>query len=116
VKAIIIEDSATVKFSVTKLLQEHGYDTQAFSSIKEIGLDDRSSEDLSIIILDYELPEANGKTCLNIIRKWWDFKGKVFIFSNQDRSVLEEAVICDNDIVVDEKTIECLSATILKYT
>jgi DNA-binding response OmpR family regulator len=68
-KIMVVDDSSTIRFMVTKILREMGYkDILAFESAEQ-ALPALSNEKPDLVLLDWNLPKMAGIDFLNIIRQ-----------------------------------------------
>jgi len=68
-KIMVVDDSSTIRFMVTKILREMGHkEILAFESAEQ-ALPALSNEKPDLVLLDWNLPKMAGIDFLNIIRQ-----------------------------------------------
>ena len=68
-KAMVIDDSRAIRMILTNTLTELGYDVcQAANGKEALAVAEQEREDLSVILVDWNMPEMNGLEFVKNIR------------------------------------------------
>lgn len=68
-RILVVDDSSTIRFMVTKILRELGYKNFLTSESAEQALPLLNNEKIDLVLLDWNLPKMAGIDFLNLIRQ-----------------------------------------------
>lgn len=93
-KVLLVEDHALFRDGVTLLLEQLGSDIQVFSAETAAqALAIAAQEDqLDLVLLDYNLPDANGLECLTRIRGLQAVTPIIMLSAEQDSGLIQLAL------------------------
>lgn len=80
----IVDDEATVRRALTRLIHQHGYDTMAFSSGREC-LDGHEIDRAGVVIIDVSMPGMDGFELHTLLRASGRKIPTIFISAHANR-------------------------------
>ncbi len=105
IKVLVVDDSLTVRERQRQLLTQLHYNVSVAEDGEE-GLKMLEAEKYDLLITDIDMPKMNGIRLINELRFREEFMGLlILVFSNREKSFVEQSVIIDERTRFFEKDI-----------